>query len=390
MALLLLIALIFVIFPFFSIPLIIYQLFRSRRYRVFYGILLAFAVGIIVYHIVPTAEMDLSRYYSYLDELKQSSFSGGIAQIWSKSDPLSYSFMFIISYFSSNNFVPLVTALIGYGIYFYIIFDYSKIKELTTLTTGLAIMYFFAIYNIINSFTGIRFGLGISIFLLALYLDVVKKRRKISLILYIITPLIHSSTITLLLIRLIVRVFKDNSSWVQYALIFLIGFSTPLLKFVSDALSAIPFLEIVSTRAEFYLQPSFPSGFWYPFNIAITVATLVILLLLYKKEIGDKALLKLNIFILIVGLANVLNFYIATRYMTISKLLFTINLISIFAYLKDVDYFKGRRILLYICCVLYLAVTIVYLSYQYTALKYMDFNGLFPYGLMDNVFLLLS
>jgi len=384
------VTLLFLISPFFSLFFVVYGLFKSTRYKRYYGFLFALAVGLLVYHIVPTVDLDLYRYYTYLDQLQSNGFLQSISHIWGESDPLSYSFMFVVSSIFNNNAITLLSALIGYCVIFYIIFDYSKLKALDVRNTGILLLLFIASYSIINSFTGIRFALGVCIFLLALYLDVIKKQRTISTILYIISPLFHTSMITLLMIRVAALSFKKSTSLFQYIFIFIIGISTAFLQQISQILSSVPFLNILSSRADVYLQPVFPSGFWYPFNVVVTILLITLLFCIRKKNIINPMILKVNLYVLIVALANVMNFYIANRYIIVGALLFVISFTDIISYLKESSFFATRRILLYISFTVYLAVVIIYLSYQVTYLKQMDYENLTPYSLLENIFTLLA
>jgi hypothetical protein len=344
----------------------------------------------IVYHIAPTPDLDLYRYYDTLDLLKRSGFVAGLSQIWSSSDPLSYSLLFIVASIFNNHAVTLMAALIDYSVFFYMIFDYSKERKLGGSATGAVLIFFLAAYNVVNSFTGIRFALGVSLFLIALYLDVVKKRRLPSILLYVISPLLHTSMITLLMLRVAAGIFRKKSSIFQYCIVFVAGLSTAFLQQISQVLSSVPFLDILSSRADVYLQPIFPSGLWYPFNIIVTLMLVVILFRMRKKDIINPVLLKVNLFVFIIALANIMNFYIANRYIIVGILLFTINSIDIAAYLRKHEFFATRRVAFYFCFSAYILVLLGYFGYQVMFLIQMNYENLNIYSLLENAVGLLG
>ena len=100
------VTLLFFISPLLSLIFTIHGLFTSKKYSLWFGVIFAMTVGLLVYSIVPGQETDLYRYYRYLDDISRYNFSDVISSIWSAGDPLSYSLMYIVSHFLSNNFMP--------------------------------------------------------------------------------------------------------------------------------------------------------------------------------------------------------------------------------------------------------------------------------------------
>jgi|GEM_PF-1791131 len=391
MATKLFVTLAFIASPFLSLGLVVYGLFRDEKYRRYYGFLLSIVVGLLMYKVMPTSDMDLWRYYDFLSDMSTLSPLAALTQIWQGSDPLSYSFIYIVGGALGSHAVPLIESMVTYGIFFFILFDYAKNLKLQARYLALVSTFFFSIYSIVNTFSGIRFGLAISLFALAVYLDIVKNKKPIARLLYLLTPLFHTSMITLLLVRVIAGIFRQRFLWLQLFLVALVGLSTTLLLIVSRVLTNVPFLSIVAERADFYLNPEFPSGTWYPFNVGITLILLALLVIAYRKRIKPKErlLLKLNLYVVVIALSNVTNAYVASRYMTIAKILFSINLIFIMFYIQKTGYFKTRKILMRLLITGFIVTVIAFLGYQYAALRYLDYGGLFPYGIMDNLVLLL-
>ena len=379
------VTLLFFISPLLSLVFVIHGLFTSKKYSLWFGAIFATTIGLLVYSIIPNQETDLYRYYQYLDNISRYSFSDVISSIWSAGDPLSYSLMYIVSHFLSNNFVPFVVALIDYSILFYIVFDYRKrFIHKQDWRTCLCILFIISTFIVFNSLIGLRFSVGALVFLLALYLDTVREEKWISKILYISSIFFHSSMLLMVVLRVGAWLFSRRSI-IFYTLAIATGSVSSLLMIFSEQLSAIPFLSHFGRRAADYLVFNIPSGFVYPFNLLTCVLLLVVIFLMRQKKRSSSIIVKLNIATILIAFANFYQFVIASRFTTISKYLFILVLLEFLVDSKNEKLTRNNLIAITLLGIVILGN----LCFQFIAFSGVELMWTFPEVLYKNMIQLL-
>jgi hypothetical protein len=386
------ITLLFLISPIFSLIFILHGLFTSKKYAFWFGFLLAVAIGLFVYSLIPDSDMDLYRYYIRLDTLSKYTTGGALADIWSQGDPITYTFMYIVSSIFSKNFVPLIFSIIGYSILFYVILDYRKtFLKKYDWRTSLIIFFVLAVVIVFNTLTGLRFALALTIFILALYLDLFRNKKVLSKVLYVFSPLIHSSMILIIALRVGAWLLK-RFPLVFYVSAGLIGSASSLILVFSTQLSQLPFLTHVGERAVDYLAPDIPPGLLYPFAIATSLLILLVIWMTREKNKPTSILVRMTIATVIISLVNINQFVIGFRFATIAKYLFILVLLEIVMnYYKD-GVVKGplwKQALVILPLIVIILGSLAYQVIAFTGVN-AQFTWDFPDVFLENVFQILG
>ena len=173
----------------------------------------------------PLEEFDLYRHYeifSYVEGLEwaelfelneeyNTSFVALLYNIYLESSPAYIVFLFGLSRFGGAKLLIFVTTLLVYGIPMYIVYSAGKKNGTDNVSINASIIFLLFMINYLDV-SGIRNMLAVSIVLLAVYWELVlKKKRILSFFLYVIGILIHNSVCILLLLRLLVLI--KNKIW---------------------------------------------------------------------------------------------------------------------------------------------------------------------------------
>ena len=117
---------IFAVSPLLSLPITLWGVLCDKKYKPYFGLVLALFVGYFLYHVEPDITKDLYRYISTMEEFLSHSFSVTIKDIWNNSDPLSYTIMYLVSLIFSPKHIVFIAPIICYPIYLWIISDMQK------------------------------------------------------------------------------------------------------------------------------------------------------------------------------------------------------------------------------------------------------------------------
>lgn len=173
-------------------------------------IFFALAYGLIGYNIIPPVGWDLHRHYELLDVARKH----GIEFIFFDSlykGQLGSALLFsIIALLPSNQFLPFLTIFIEYVILGYIVTDYASRKGLGVRDIFIALIFHLTLCNIAWVLSTIRQPFALSIVSLAVYLDL-ERKKKISIVFYILSVLIHPSCLGVFLLILLFHIFRKNT-----------------------------------------------------------------------------------------------------------------------------------------------------------------------------------
>lgn len=246
-----LVIMIFIVFPFVSLPFILLGITFDKKHSKIYGILLAFILAIIAYNFVPKVEHDLYRYYlemqAYYSKINFFNFlsDNNIAKAIFKL------LQFIFAKIGNFNLLPFFCTFIGYNITFWIILDYSKLKEIKSSVTISIIIAFICSFYHINFMSGLAQYLAISIAFLGFYLEYVKENKSnLVKILYVLPVTIHISTIMFLAFRILLC-FKWNKIRIVYFMFLVSYIFLPSVFY--QILNIIPGMKIISEKIQFYM-----------------------------------------------------------------------------------------------------------------------------------------
>lgn len=156
---------------------------------------------------------DISRYYMILNGMRGKSFSWAMENGVYKETIITNAFLWLIAQTGNNQLLPAAsTGLILLNI-IYLIRQESKRDTLELSTQLTYLILYFAIATFSAVMTGVRQNWMVSTFAIAVYRDVVQKKRGIpTILLYAAACLIHNSALLLVAVRLASLV----RGWLRY------------------------------------------------------------------------------------------------------------------------------------------------------------------------------
>ena len=144
------------------------------------------------------AGLDLCRHFDSLDLIRLGLDDGLYIEA-----PLSALYLKIIAHtFEDNNFLPLISIWIYYGLVFFTCNKFFHLLQLNTSLQRFTICMILMCGVFFGVMNNIRYPLAIAIFFLGLYYDVTKKYI-FTVLLYCLAALMHPGSIMLLIVRCI-------------------------------------------------------------------------------------------------------------------------------------------------------------------------------------------
>lgn len=256
-----------------------------RNALVLSTVLLAF----FAYHFYPTKDMDLAHHFISVNTLKNSRHFFESTQI--DVLPGFRILLQIISKMPSEHYLPAFVALVVYGLLFFIIFDWAntigKRRELWITVT-----LFCCTLSFIGTISNVRNTMGVTIFVTALYLELIKKRNRIICwLLMAIAASIHPAITIFILIRILVQFYTKYSQKPILVALFLfpliLQYSVPM---VSQYIK-IPYFSYVIEKIDLYIfeASEFNAKRFYVCLFQLFVYTFIILR--YRKRNSESLLM---------------------------------------------------------------------------------------------------
>ena len=377
----------FFLFPILSMPLILLAFFNEKkiRYKKYYAFLIAVFAGILLFYFIPDSSKDLYRYYIIMNRLSIMSLNNFITYLTSRVEPLSNIYFYVFSKFSSINIIMFATTLISYGLIFYVLFEHQKKEKLANLDFNIITIFALSVFYLVDDITGIRFCLGRLIFFVALYLDMYKNKRSIStLILYTITPLIHSSCLIFVIIRVIITLLKNKYNIKTFLILWFVSLSPTFIIKFANTFSNIPLFSSLGSKAEEYL--SLNAGFYPMFILQIIIMFFLFFVLLYTRKHKQDSNTKYINFVLIVltiGLLFIKSTSISTRFIR-AGIIFSLPILMEFIKMLKIK----NKCVAYIVIILLSSASLLF-QISHLTVK-ISYGNLFDEGLLKNIFSLLS
>lgn len=210
--------------------LIVFTVARTNKKILKYVLVLAVIyLAWLAYHFEPTPGNDLLYHFKMIELAKSVNWSGLVAHYQFASNPGLYVIYLVVSKLPSAHWLSVVVVLIVYSIVFFIIYDCQNVfpafdkdgNELYSIAIAITYVVFTMHYTYIIS--GVKNNMAFAIFVLATYLELVRKKKPILCWgLIIVALLIHPSITLLILVRLIAYSIKrwNNIFWLIVLLLF--------------------------------------------------------------------------------------------------------------------------------------------------------------------------
>lgn len=233
------------------IYLSIINIFVPSKIKSIYFVLSILIISTLAYNFIPSIDLDLFRHFEMFNSLKTGGYSALINSHWFRTQPVFAIYVYILTFFGTSNILPAITSFIVYGA---ILFMYNKliIKSKYNLLFG-ALFFFYLLSNLsfltVNS--GIRNILAITLFLIILYIDLIKNYKPV-IFLYFFVILIHNSVIILLLLRLFSFFFKKIKFFPSLVILLWPFFFDLLIDFLLN-LNFNDFFQSILLQAQSYI-----------------------------------------------------------------------------------------------------------------------------------------
>ena len=238
-----------------TILTLIYKVKLPKSIKIITIIVLGLALGYIAYSTLPGPGDDLYRYNIILDEMGSlGKYFFEKYSYFGKVSIIEYYF-FIFSNPALKRFLPVVTVLIFYSILCYIFYKENKRlkKEDSVFNRNNILMYLVLIVSCIffrKVISSIRYFLAFAILVLAFYRDYIEKKSNIvTIVLYIISGLLHYCVIPFIAIRII---FNKKLKLLKYKWIVVVMPVIVMFILKSNIFSNIPLLSTVINKFKYY------------------------------------------------------------------------------------------------------------------------------------------
>lgn len=200
-----------IIYALFLIVLSFGLLLVKKSHIKYWFVVAAIALSVLAFflHPVSTGYIDLVRFYKLMNFSRNySSFFNAwnwyITQSAYKNEPLSALYVFLISRFPNNGFLPAITGLLFYGMAFSWVYKCSRRFSVSKLSIALTCLYFMLMFNYTYVTGGIRNFLAFMAFGYFLYMETVEKKRIwLCWIMYVALCFFHPATLVLLVFRIL-------------------------------------------------------------------------------------------------------------------------------------------------------------------------------------------
>ena len=269
---------------------------KTRRAKVITSFMMALGFALSAYAFVPKSSYDLVRHHEMAENFAQlpsfSAFLETIGDYDLELLPQLYSFM--IAKIGDYNLMQSIIVLIGYGLLFYILKDYKDHKRLTNGKFLMVVLLIIFGQHILFYFSGLYNYFVINLFAFATYIDYVKRRKKIAWVIYLLSPLIHSSMFLPLLLMVFLKMKKGKitirTSFV-FAIILLL-FST-IMNLIVGVVDINYLSGLVKTYNNYMLHNDYMMSFYDGFYLFMSITKIFIVLLacwMQRKSSENEAL----------------------------------------------------------------------------------------------------
>lgn len=240
----------------------------------FVFIVIAFAV--IAFYAEPFDTDDLTRYFKIVDDLRENGWDRLQHMIENNEEdfgalPVAGYYLYFISLFPDNHFLPFFTILITYGCVFLVIYRAAQKFKVDKFYLAIAVFFAVSTFWYYDVYSGTRNGLAFTIAVACVYFHFVEKKNTILCLLgYVIACGMHSSGILLIALALIAFVtYNSKSKFVNFIIVFAIIGSSVLLTVLSN-ITDNEFIQVISGKTEGAVDNI---GFSFETNFLVNVAT---------------------------------------------------------------------------------------------------------------------
>ncbi|MDM1457282.1 EpsG family protein [Myroides odoratimimus] len=314
----------FLISPLLSLPFILLGIYNREKFSLF---VLSLFFGVLSYYLIPTWELDISRYYIMYQEISNTDFVGFKAILEEQND---YLFFFIYYVFSRIGFSFQYFLLIASTIGFYscfIVADLVIKKYYPSRQSYFILMISFVLSLPILAMVSVtRFSIGFVFFMLFIYYHL-KERKKTSYIYFALSCFTHFA-FSIFIPFIIIFYFIKNRVKINSMLVG-VGAIVIFFSLTGGLMGVLQYIPFLATKAQTYLT------IFEDTNIKILSTILIvpvfISLFFYMKfyQVVPSKLLQVYLGTLLVALVCIpTNMIIYDRYIQVFKPVFALTIMA--------------------------------------------------------------
>lgn len=336
---------IFSLSPFFSLPIIIYNLQKNNKFSY---TLISILLGLISYLYIPAFSNDKTRYLERVVRFRNFDLTQFSNYILDSKKP-DFVFDLLIYLFSSNNIsVNFLFFFISFFSVFTVFFVFRKILiNYTDKINLFSIFFVFLSISLPGLFSGLRFAFGSTMMLWAIYFLLFNRKLFLGILFSVLAVLTHFSMILLVPSVFFIKYFRRINAYKLFLISLVFLFISEFI--FSDILSQITFFKSYANKINDYTgnEDFLTSGFqrnianlimYYIKNIWIYIAYAF---LIFNKKYDKEDLLTKLLFILIAVVNLTYSFTtVFARYSSFIKFIFIVFLIKQYFLLPN----KNRKI----------------------------------------------
>lgn len=239
----------FLIAPIISLPFIVLSFYNREKFSLF---ILALFFGVLSFYIIPTWELDISRYYFIYENIRTLNFEGLKILLKDQDDYVLYLIYFLFSRFDlSFQFYMLIMSTFCFYSYFrvgdFVIRRFNPSRSAYFFLMG---SFIFSL-PILSMISVSRFSIASTFFILYLYYHL-KKHNKKACFFIILSCLTHFSFIVYVPFLILFYFFNNR---VKINLILLaVGGASIILSINGGLMQYIQYIPFLAIKAQTYLS----------------------------------------------------------------------------------------------------------------------------------------
>lgn len=289
---------------------------KNKLYNIL-PFLIALAFAILAYHFYPVnGNYDLSKYYHLMDMIKINDVET-LTYLKSSIEILFRLYMYLVAAINNYRLLQFFPVLFFYSTIFYIIFDYAKMQHHSKFSIVFVSLLFCSLFRFALIASSIRYALAYIIFILGLYLDLVKQHKsKFVKLLYILPIFIHKSSAMLLLFRLLIEIKNKKIVYLLFCLFTAVFFFPKTIISILMPLKDIPFLTpLINTIYGYLVIENVPIYLQLVFRLFQTGFFVLCAIFCYRNFKNNIHMQKYSFLLILIGVFAICLFKYFTIFM---------------------------------------------------------------------------
>lgn len=313
---------------------------NNTKYILFlYVIVLSF----LSFNYKPLTDVDLTRLQKTLILYKNYNFIDILYKIPNTVDFTRLVYFWMISKTGINDLLQVGATLTFYSINFYIIYDFCKNHNVSPKVMGKVFSFFMILGQFIFVISGIRTAMSFAIFHICYYRETFKNKSMFSnLPLYLISIGMHSASITVFLLRIILSLFeknehRKNNIFFNYITVAIIV--ATIFLFGKEIINSFLFkYNEYTNNGAYYNKPE------YLLAVLKNILFMFIMFMFYKKKKNINLFSKLKQYNRIVLFLFIIIIIFSFQYTIFTRYTYLVEIMLLPTVITELDYYSNIKL----------------------------------------------